>query len=256
MPFGILRALGCWIQIVLQINILTSGNYGYFNVLTMALCLSALDDRYTTMLVPSTWRMSVDGSSFILRDCLMGAICCSILLVDMVSIAGLAAPTMKITDGCEKIKDWWSPLYIGCHYGLFATMTTRRDEVIIEGSNDGETWHEFQFLYKPGDVTKPPPIVPLFHMPRVDWRIWFLPLKRSHDNWFDWFLVRLLEGSPPVYRLMSSDNVFSAAHPPKKIRANIYNYQFATDDTNWWKRTFVRHYIPEAELASVDGDEY
>ena len=31
-------------------------------------------------------------------------------------------------------------------------MTTKRDEIVIEGSADGVEWREYEFRYKPGDV--------------------------------------------------------------------------------------------------------
>ena len=48
------------------------------------------------------------------------------------------------------------------HYGLFRRMTGvgGRPEVIIEGSNSlDHNWKEYEFFYKPGDVSKPPPFI-------------------------------------------------------------------------------------------------
>ena len=53
-------------------------------------------------------------------------------------------------------------LSITSPYGLFRRMTGvgGRPELIIEGSNDLEAnWKEYEFLYKPGDVTKPLPFL-------------------------------------------------------------------------------------------------
>ena len=46
------------------------------------------------------------------------------------------------------------PLHIVSSYGLFAVMTTERDEIVIEGSSDGVVWREYEFRYKPGDVAR------------------------------------------------------------------------------------------------------
>ena len=35
-------------------------------------------------------------------------------------------------------------------------MTTTRDEIVIEGSDDGVEWREYEFRYKPGDVARAP----------------------------------------------------------------------------------------------------
>jgi hypothetical protein len=49
--------------------------------------------------------------------------------------------------------------YLAFNYGLFARMTTKRIEVIIEGSEDGRNWIPYHFKYKPGELTKAPPFV-------------------------------------------------------------------------------------------------
>src|SRR5262249_42240173 len=77
-------------------------------------------------------------------------------------------------------------------YGLFATMTTRRYEIDVEGSADGEQWLDYTFRWKPGDPQRRPEFAGL-HMPRLDWQMWFAALSdwRS-QTWFTAFLVRLL----------------------------------------------------------------
>src|SRR5439155_11402649 len=60
-------------------------------------------------------------------------------------------------------------------YGLFAVMTTTRPEIVIEGSDDGQTWLEYEFPYKVGDVRRRPPWVAP-HQPRLDWQMWFAAL--------------------------------------------------------------------------------
>ena len=68
------------------------------------------------------------------------------------------------------------PLHIVSGYGLFAVMTTQRDEIVIEGSDDGIDWREYEFRYKPGDVARRPPWnIP--HQPRLDWQMWFAALE-------------------------------------------------------------------------------
>ena len=51
-------------------------------------------------------------------------------------------------------------------YGLFRRMTgvgkqgeVARPEVILEGTSDGVSWREFNFLYKPGNVYRAPPFI-------------------------------------------------------------------------------------------------
>src|ERR1700721_4666186 len=49
------------------------------------------------------------------------------------------------------------PLRMVSSYGLFAVMTTERNEIIIEGSDDGTEWREYQFRDKAGEGAGLPP---------------------------------------------------------------------------------------------------
>jgi hypothetical protein len=59
----------------------------------------------------------------------------------------------------EYYDQYGSRYHLTSSYGLFASMTTERYEIILEGSNDGVKWIPYEFYYKPGDVNRPPPIV-------------------------------------------------------------------------------------------------
>jgi hypothetical protein len=118
-------------------------------------------------------------------------------------------------------------------------MTTSRPEIIVEGSNDGVTWFEYEFKYKPGDVKRRPKFVAP-HQPRLDWQMWFAALSDyRHNPWFVNFCVRLLQGSPEVLALLER-NPFPNA-PPRYIRAVVYEYHFTDFATRgktgaWWRR--------------------
>ncbi|SPE54725.1 conserved membrane hypothetical protein [Verrucomicrobia bacterium] len=51
-----LRQFGCLVLITLQVLIFLTGNYCFFNLLTMALCLLLLDDVVLQRLLPARWR--------------------------------------------------------------------------------------------------------------------------------------------------------------------------------------------------------
>src|SRR4029077_9611929 len=104
-------------------------------------------------------------------------------------------------------------------------------EIIIEGSNDGATWLPYEFKYKPGDLRRAPRWAEPFQ-PRLDWQMWFAALGDPRGSpWFTNLMIRLLEGSPPVLRLLER-NPFPQA-PPRYLRAMIYNYRFANWREHW-----------------------
>jgi hypothetical protein len=118
-------------------------------------------------------------------------------------------------------------------------MTTQRHEIIVEGSDDAQNWKPYSFKWKPGDLNDPPEFTTP-HMPRLDWQMWFAALGDANSNpWIVSFLARLQEGSDPVLRLLKT-NPFPD-HPPKFIRAVLYDYQMTDVATRrstgvWWKR--------------------
>lgn len=72
-----------------------------------------------------------------------------------------------------------------------------RPEVVLEGSYDGQHWTEIEFMYKPGNVSRPPPFL-IPHQPRLDWQMWFAALgQHTHSPWFTGLVLRLLQGKEP-----------------------------------------------------------
>ena len=139
-----------------------------------------------------------------------------------------------------------SPFHVANGYGLFRVMTKHRYEVIVEGSDDGVDWKPYEFKYKPGDIDRRPAVIP-GHMPRLDWQMWFIP-DYAPPGWFMNFLVRLLQGSPPVIGLLKDDPFPN--HPPKYVRAELYDYHFSDDPKGkaWWQRVHVGEYVPIISL--------
>lgn len=146
-------------------------------------------------------------------------------------------------------------LHIVNRYGIFAVMTTKRYEIVVEGSNDGDNWEEYLCKYKPSELNRRPRRVSPYQ-PRLDWQMWFLPFTDyNFEPWFQNFLYRLLEGSPEVLKLLRH-NPFPDT-PPKYVRAVAYDYTFTTPEEkkktgHWWNRTFAGHYSPTLSVVSVD----
>ena len=147
--------------------------------------------------------------------------------------------------------EFLGPTRITNTYGPFATITRKRIEIIIEGSDDGVTWKEYSFKYKPGDIFRRPPVnIPL--QPRLDWQLWFAALSTAQDNpWFMRLMQRLLQNSPPVIGLLES-NPFPD-HPPRYVRAESYEYDFTTPEERkatgaWWSRHLQGFYFMPVSL--------
>jgi hypothetical protein len=144
-----------------------------------------------------------------------------------------------------------APFQVANSYGLFAVMTIRRSEIVIEGSDDAQEWKPYEFRYKPGTLNRAPRWIEPFQ-PRLDWQMWFAALGDYQSNpWFASLMLRLLQGSPDVLGLLET-NPFPS-HPPHEIRAVLYDYTFSDRDTRrrtgqWWERRPVGIYLPPVAI--------
>jgi hypothetical protein len=222
------RRIGGWITIGMQVLILLTGNYTFFNILTIALAMFLFiepgrEDRRRAV--------SIGLAGFI-------GVVSGLLFLELFSV--------QVPGGNEVLR-MVGPLRIVNSYGLFAVMTTTRPEIVVEGSNDGVTWAAYEFRYKAGDVMRAPPVVAP-HQPRLDWQMWFAALGSYRQNrWFTNFMVRLLQGEPAVLRLLET-NPFPAA-PPKYVRGELYLYHFTRwGERAWWRREDRGIYFPPVSL--------
>lgn len=255
-----LRLAGAALTALLQILIALTGNYTFFNLLTLVLCLLLLDDAFVVRFLPGRLeeRITGDGRVSSVRSrvyrMVTVALAVVILTASGAELAGRYLGARAAPRPARHLLALLEPFHIVSGYGLFAVMTTSRLEIIIQGSNDGVTWQDYEFKYKPGDVKRPPPWVAP-HQPRLDWQMWFAALSSFQENpWFVNFMARLLEGSSEVLALLER-NPFPAA-PPRYVRAIVYDYHF-TDFAErratgaWWRRQLKAMYFPQVSLSDL-----
>jgi predicted DCC family thiol-disulfide oxidoreductase YuxK len=252
-----LRFVAAFGFVLLQVLILLTGNYAFFNLLVMTLCLALFDDAALRKFLPQRLTRFVqhhvqDIQPGKITSLAVGAFALLIVFAGFVQIR--AAFGGRLSAPAAWINDEIAPLCIVNSYGLFAVMTTVRLEIIVEGSDDGVHWREYSFRYKPGDVRRAP-LWNIPHQPRLDWQMWFAALGTPAQNpWFSRFLQRLLENSPEVTALLSS-NPFAFPHkPPLYVRALLYDYRYSSrqekDRTGaWWVRQPQGIYYPAVALG-------
>jgi lipase maturation factor 1 len=241
-----IRIFGAWCLLALQVLIFLTGNYTFFNLLAMAMCVFLWDDRDFKW--NKSWpRMSPDerGSKTNLVVAVVAVLVLTIGISRMMeTFTGVANPIVKYT----------APLEIVNSYGLFAMMTTERPEIVVEGSMDGETWRAYSFRYKPGDLARAPRWAAPYQ-PRLDWQMWFAALGNYRENpWFVNFAVKLLEGAPEVRGLLEADPF--QGRPPRYVRALLYDYTFTDAEErrntgNWWNREAKGSYLPPVGLKAT-----
>ncbi|HEX3358129.1 MAG TPA: lipase maturation factor family protein [Tepidisphaeraceae bacterium] len=240
------RRIAFWGIVLFQFILVLTGNYGFFNLLTMVICIPLLEDAF--------WFKRLRRNPLAPRRqplwiaCLYVIPALVLIPITFVHFAAECEKPVKWPMAVLKLTDLAEPFRSANGYGLFRVMTKHRYEIIVEGSNNGVDWKTYEFKYKPGEVDRRPAFLP-GHMPRLDWQMWFAALYDQPSPWFMSFLERLLRGTPQVTGLLAN-NPFPE-HPPRYVRAELYDYHFADDPHGqaWWKRQLVNEeYVPIAHL--------
>jgi hypothetical protein len=252
----------------LMLLIMVTGNFTYFNGLTMVLCLPLVADRFW----PRPWlqRVAIDpvpkghstvppGSAWLWAGIgLRGVTGVWLLVASVVVVSGQLAGGeafrwVALPRWALKAHEWTVPIRSVNGYGLFRVMTKDRPEIIFEGSRDGKRWEEYRLKYKPGELEKRPRLVAP-HQPRLDWQLWFAALERQYHPqsrnapWLMALMSGLLDGKPEVLAFFEYQPFRD--RPPKYARAKLYLYEFTNlkerrETGQWWKRKPRGLFFPE-----------
>jgi len=254
------RLFACCAFILLQGSIILTGNYNFFNILVIFLCLFLLEDRDLEKILPQQLsafiqhKKTVPGS---IAHTIAG-LWASLVILICVSQIWLYNIHMPLPGLLKSLLRTTSTFSLVNNYGPFAVMTTKRNEIIVQGSNDGQHWLDYEFKYKPGKLNREPGWnIP--HQPRLDWQMWFAALGPPQKaSWFDSLLNKLLHGSPQVLSLLD-DNPF-ADEPPRYVRALLYHYSYTSlaqrsNSGQIWQRQYQGVYWPVSSIKSLAFQE-
>ena len=237
------------IIVATQSWLVLSGNFSWLNVIVIVLAFSAFDNATVGWILPIAHPPLELPVAYALT---------------VIAIAGLVLvlsyrPAKNLVSSRQLMNSSFEPLHLVNTYGAFGSVTKRRYEVILEGTDDpapdrSTVWREYQFKAKPGDVRRRPPQYGPYHL-RLDWLMWFASFSSpAHHDWFVPLMVRLLTNDRPTLALIAG-NPFPD-EPPRAVRAQLYLYRFTTPAERratgaWWHRTYVREYAPAISLRAT-----
>jgi len=257
------RTIGAAAIILLMLGIAATGNYGFFNWVTIVLCIAMLDDSVLLKLWPRIVRPRIAVG-------LRGAPCwqanwvrraCGTVILSLVAIVTWHQSALRSVP--PPLQSWdraWSPWRLVGGYGLFATMTRTRPEIIVEAQLADGSWAPYEFRWKAGPLNR----VGGFSqpgMPRLDWQMWFdgLSYERAWEagmlhpgqtrfrmtgrEVLPQLLRRLAVNDLAVLDLLESSPL-GPNERPAALRWHLDRYRFTTpaerDATgNWWTATRV-----------------
>lgn len=243
-----IAAISAALIILSQAYLIVSGNYSWLNWLTLSLAFSGFSDG----ILQQVFSVTPSETSAIPAPFYL------ILLVLGIAVAIMSIkPVKNMLSSGQMMNFSFNPLHLVNTYGAFGSVTKKRFEIIIEGTDDhtitpGTEWKAYEFKGKPGDPGRISPQVSPYHL-RLDWQMWFAAMSSpTRNRWFQRLIHKLLEGNEQTEKLLKK--VPFEDEPPRYIRARLFRYQYTTFEErkktgNWWKRDYVHDYIRPLSLA-------
>jgi len=258
-PSKSLRHMAAIQLIGLQVLFILSGNFAFFNILSIIIMIPLL-----------SLTSSNDNYCCTQKNYLIKGLSKILFLITFVILIVLSLINLSIVWNTCKLENllprslsqkmnrliefnlhyhkFSRPFLIANSYGLFARMTIQRPEIQIQASLDGKVWKNYQFKYKLNSVNQRlRQVAP--HQPRLDWQMWFAALRGNFTNrgWLPNFILRLLQGKKSVTKLLESTPY---KQKPKFIRAILILYEFENSSStqNIWKIVDKKLFLKPVEI--------
>src|SRR3989440_7305390 len=154
-----LRVAACVLLVLGQLGIALTGNYGFFNLLAIVLCLALLDDATLRRVLPL--RLAAGEAEPLWWRRVTATLAAVIAPLSALTFAREIGATLPGARGASElaILRAIAPVRSINGYGLFRVMTTERPEIVIEGSRDGVHWRGDGVCWKAGGRARRPGVV-------------------------------------------------------------------------------------------------
>lgn len=238
------------IIIFTQLWLVASGNFAWLNWMAILLAFAAVSDPVAHAVLPAV-PVAGDGQGAQSPLWWLAVVLAATVLLVVLSYR----PVENLLSHYQLMNASFNRWQLVNAYGAFGTVTKRRIEIVVEGTlsadpDDDSAWREYRFRGKPGDLRRIPRQWAPYHL-RLDWLMWFLPLRTVHVAWFYAFLAKLLEADRPTLRLLR-DDPFDGERP-RWVRVRSYLYRFSTraefrETGQRWIRILLQESIPPSSL--------
>jgi len=265
----------------LMLGIQLTGNFGFFNVLLIALLVPLLD-------IGSAFSIAISSP----QDLVIHALVLVWIVGGVLSFpfnswvahawlywpAHLNIPSAALR-GLLSFYRAISSFRVLHGYGVFGPQAypTVKLVPVLEGSADGKTWHEYEYRFMPSTETSPPRAFAPNH-PRWDHMLLyegcgmnpagflssvhgsFNPYAFAHVSPVRRMMLRLMEPDAPVRSLFRHDP-FAGQKPPRFMRATLFALEPTAPEEQratgrWWRRHRVGVHLPAIQANAPLFDEW
>jgi hypothetical protein len=243
------------VMVAFQFAIMSSGNFSFFNCLTIVPALACFDDRFLRRVLPGRLVAQAEAAQLAQRpsNATTGASWTLAALVAMLSLSVVA----NLLSSRQAMNTSFDPLELVNTYGAFGTVGQSRDVIVFEGTRSSEPntatdWKEYATIALPSDPARAPTqIAP--YQPHLDWQLWFAAMGPWEQYpWSINLIWKLLHNDPQTLGLFAG-NPFPG-QPPRYIRVVHYIYHFARPGNPqhvYWTREPVGLWLPPLSLDSA-----
>ncbi|MBL8954235.1 MAG: lipase maturation factor family protein [Myxococcaceae bacterium] len=222
------------VAIAFQLTLIASGNLSFLNWLSLIPLIACLDDGLLQHLFPqrltAPLALAERETSSLQHRWVAGVLTAVVAILSLQVVENLVSKR-------QHMNRTYDPFSLVNTYGAFGTVGRERDELVIEGSDDGgATWRAYELKCKPGDPDRRPCWMSPFHF-RLDWQVWFAAMSTAdNEPWLVHLIWKLLHHDVGARSLLANDPFPTAA--PGLIRVRLFGYQLKRyGEPGWWSRT-------------------
>jgi len=233
------RIISFWLLAALNVGIGVTGNYGFFNILSIFIGIFLLDDQYLLAFKKCRrWLGSVKtvpAPNYARHAALLLAL--FIVPFSLIEFVPFASPSTHIPGIIADVQHAYAPFRLINTYHLFPGIVPERIVIEIQGSRDGKNWQPYVLKHTPQQPDTMPPLLPLYQA-RFPFSYSFITNDQLNTPYFNRLIAKLCTAPDDVQTLFAQ-NPFPA--PPQEIRLVFYRYAFSTPhelltEGVWWDR--------------------
>jgi hypothetical protein len=236
-----------------QSILILTGNYAFFNWITLIPALMLLDDRLLKLVLPKKLVAVADRAEkhkvpfTRLQNNFHYMVFGVLVWLSIPVVVNLFSENQIMNTSYNR----WNLVN---SYGAFGYVGMERYELVLSGTSDkvisdDTVWKEYEFTAKPGSIDRGLPLIAPYQ-PRVDWQIWFAAQSTtSRHGWLVHLTWKFLHNDEAALGLIAH-NPFPDK-PPAFIKIDRYDYDFERPfSDNTWQRTYIDTWLEPVSIST------
>jgi hypothetical protein len=231
-----------------QAWLMVTGNFSWLNFLTAVIAIPLIPDSFFAFVMVGSIRPAQLAALPWYQETIIFGYTLLVLVLSY-------WPAKNLLSSRQLMNAGFDPFSLVNTYGAFGSITKTRNELVVQGREEGGDWKTFQFKGKPTDPYRRPPQWAPYHL-RLDWQMWFAAMRNRPRYWLIPMLSKLMEQDDEFLSLLN-DNPFEDSDGPDEVRIMRYRYSFTDpeewwSDGKWWDREFVDQFLPPMSRGDLD----